>query len=187
MGAADAAANVVPVLGLGVVEAEFEAVLLAGGGEFLERVAAERSRLGNVPVGGLRVEHGKAIVVLRGDDHVFHPGVPSGAHPFVGVELDRIKLLRVCAVFRHGDFATVHNPFPDPTYLFAVVSPGGDGIDAPVDEHAEPCRAPPGHPGVALGRGLVSIGIGFDDLGCALDVERDDRGHLVRGRRRQVD
>ena len=42
--AAGGGAAVVPVLRLGVVEAELEAVFPAGGGEFLQRVAAKRAR-----------------------------------------------------------------------------------------------------------------------------------------------
>ena len=117
----------------------------------------------------------------------FMPASLASAHPFVGVELDRVELLGVRAVFGDGDLAAVHDPLADAGDLLAVVGAGGDGIDAPVDEHAEPGLAPPGHAGVALGGRLVGVGIGLDDLGRALDVERDDRGGLVRGGGGQAD
>ena len=91
-----------------------------------------------------------------------------------------LNSLAYCAVFGHGDLAAVHDPLADAGDLLAVVGAGGDGIDAPVDEHAEAGLAPPFHAGVALGGGLVGVGIGLDDLRRALDVERDDRGGLVR-------
>ena len=49
-----------------------------------------------------------------------------------------------------------------------------------MNEHAEAGVAPPGHAGVALGGGLVGVGVGLDDLGRAVDVEDDDGGGLVR-------
>ena len=83
-----------------------------------------------------------------------------------------------------GILPRVHDPLADAVDPLAVVGAGGDGIDAPVNEHAEAGRAPPGHAGVALGGGLIGIGIGLDDLGRALDVERDDRGASCPARQR---
>jgi LAO/AO transport system kinase len=42
----------------------------------------------------------------------------------------------------------IHSPMPG--NLLAVPGAGGDGVEAPVDEHAEARLAPPGHAGVAL-------------------------------------
>ncbi len=61
-----------PVLILRVVEAEFDALLFAFSCQFLERVALEGSCGDDVEGVGLGVEHGKAVVVLGGDDNVFH-------------------------------------------------------------------------------------------------------------------
>ena len=94
----------------------------------------------------------------------FMPASLASAHPFVGVVLHRVELLRVLAVFGDGDLAVVHDPFADAADLLALVSAGRDGIDAPVDEHAEAGLAPPFHAGVALVGGFVGVGIGLDDL-----------------------
>src|SRR5262249_59343316 len=50
-----------------------------------------------------------------------------------------------------GNWGEVLNAVADRGNLFAVVRAGGDGVYAPVDEHAEAGFAPPLHAGVALG------------------------------------
>ena len=90
-----------------------------------------------------------------------------------------LNCLANCAVLGHRDLAAVHDPLADAVDLLALVGAGGHGIDAPVDEHAEPGLAPPFHAGVALGGRLVGVGIGLDDLRRALDVEGDHGGSLV--------
>ena len=63
-----------PVLGLGVVEAELDALLAAFFGELAEGVALEGSGGDDVEGVDLGVEHGEAVVVLGGDDDVLHAG-----------------------------------------------------------------------------------------------------------------
>ena len=147
-------AGVMPVLGLRIVESQLDALLLAGRGQFLERIAMEGRGVDDVVRAGLGVEHGEAVVVLRGDDDVLHAGVLGDRHPLVGVELHRVELLGVAGVFGHGDLAVVHDPLADAADLLAVVGAGGHAVEAPVDEHAEAGLAPPLHAGVALGLGL---------------------------------
>ena len=53
-----------------------------------------------------------------------------------------------------GDGGVVHDPLADAGDLLAVPVAGGDGVEAPVDEHAEAGFAPPLHAGVASGRGF---------------------------------
>ena len=63
-----------PVLILRIVEAELHALLLAFLGELADRVAMKRCGRDDVEGIGFGIEHGEAIVVLRGDDDVLHPG-----------------------------------------------------------------------------------------------------------------
>ena len=48
--------------------------------------------------------------------------------------------------------ASIHDPFADAGNLFAVPGAGGNGVEAPVDEHAKSCLAPPRHTRVVLRR-----------------------------------
>ena len=73
----------------------------------------------------------------------------------VGVELHGIELLGELRVVGHGNLAAVHDPLADAADLLAVPGAGGHGVEAPVDEHAEPRLAPPGHPLVALLLGFL--------------------------------
>ncbi len=88
--------------------------LLAGVGEFLERVALERRGL-DAPIGERGAEHAEAVVMLAGDDDVFHAGVLGGAHPVVGVEFHRIELRHELGVLESGIFVSfmIHSPAPD--------------------------------------------------------------------------
>ena len=150
MSAGGRAARIVPVLRLRIVKSQFHAVFLARLGQRLEQIFAVGRGFDDVPVAGLRIEQRKAVVVLAGDDDVFHAGFFGELHPLVGIVFDRIELLGVLAIFGHGNLAAVHDPLADAADLLAVVGAGGHGIHAPVDEHAEPGLAPPGHALVAL-------------------------------------
>ena len=61
----------------------------------------------------LRVEHGKAVVMLGGDDDVFLAGILGDRDPLVGVELDGVEFLGELLVLGHGDLAGAHDPFAD--------------------------------------------------------------------------
>ena len=79
--AAAGRAAVVPVLRLRIIESKLDAVFFAGGGQFLQRIAMKRRRLHDVPRTGFRVEHREAVVMLGGDDDVFHAGVFGESSP----------------------------------------------------------------------------------------------------------
>ena len=160
-----------PILGLRVIKAEFHAVFGAGGRQLSKRVALERRGVINIVTIDFAMKHGKAVVMLGGDDHVFHARRLSERHPLLGVEFFGIKLLGVTRISGDGDFGVVHDPFAEAGDLLAVVTAGRHGIDAPVDEHAEAGGAPPFHAGVALF-------LRFGRLRCrALRKRRRDRHH----------
>ena len=139
----------------GMVEAELDAGLAARIGQLFERIALERGGL-DAPIGLVRAEHAKAVVVLGGDDDIFHPGVLGEAHPLFGVEPHGVELARELLVlgYRHLGF------FEKPLAVIGLAVPlaGGHGINPPMDEQPEPGVAEPGHPLVALGGGFGGLG-----------------------------
>ena len=64
-------------------------------------------------------------------------------------------------VLGDGDARAVHDPLADAGDGLAAVLAGGDGVEAPVDEHAEAGVAPPGHACVALGGGFGVLNGGY--------------------------
>ena len=78
-------------------------------------------------VGELAVPEGEAFVVLRGDDEVLHARLVGKLGPELRVIQVGVKVLEVLLVFLVGDLLDVLDPF----------MPRGEGISAPVDEHAE--------------------------------------------------
>ena len=114
-GAAEGEVGVMPVAD-GIVGAEGDALLAARGGELLDHVAAER-RVHDVEIGLLRVEHAKAVVVLGGEDDVFHAGVFGDFDPLVGVELHRVESLVEVIVFLDGTCALRDQPISVPLRL----------------------------------------------------------------------
>ena len=106
------AAGMVPVLDLGVVNAEVDALFAGGVGEFLDDIALERSGVHDVEgVGGL--EHREAVVVLGGDDDVFHAGILGDFDEVIGIELGGVELVGVLVVLGDGNPGVVHDPFAD--------------------------------------------------------------------------
>ena len=108
-------------------------------------------------------EHVEAVVMLAGDDDVFHPGIFRDAHPFLCVELDGVELLSEFFVLRHGHVRLFQKPFG--IVRFAVPLAGGHRIDAPVNEHPEASLAEPFHP-LAFLRGRFGGRLGFGFAGA---------------------
>jgi hypothetical protein len=162
------AAGCGPILRLRVVEAEFDALFAALFGEFAEWVAFEGSRGDDVEGIDLGVEHGEAVVVFGGDDDVLHAGGFGQGDDVVRAEASGVEVFREGFVVGDGDGEVVHDPLADVGGALAVPLAGGDGVEAPVDEHAEAGFAPPLHSGVALGRGfgVLDGGDGMVDRRC---------------------
>lgn len=148
-----------PVLRLGVVEAELDSLLAALLGELLEGIAMEGSGGDDVEGIDLGVEHGEAVVMLGGNDDVLHAGSLGEGNDVMRGEAGGVELLCEAFVVGDGDGEIVHDPLTDVGGALTVPLACGDGVEAPVDEHAEAGLAPPGHASVAL-RG------GFGVLDC---------------------
>ena len=127
----------IPVLLMGIVETEAHAVFFSGLGEFFQRIAAEGGRLDDIVIVPARIEHGETVVMLAGDDHVFHSGFRCGAHPAVGIEIRRVEIRRQFPVFRSRDAEFAHQPFGYPRCFQVLPSAARGGIEPPVDEHSE--------------------------------------------------
>ncbi len=90
-------------------------------------------------------------MVLGGDDDVFHAGGFCKGDDVVRGEAGGIELAGEGLVVGDRDGEVVHDPLADVGGALALPFAGGDGIEAPVDEHAEAGVAPPCHAGVAPG------------------------------------
>ena len=69
-------------------------MLVAGLSKLRGHIAPKRRGVHDVVLRHIRMEHGKALVMLGGEYHVLHPGFFGGAHPFLRVEEDRIERAR---------------------------------------------------------------------------------------------
>ena len=107
-------------------------------------------------------------MVLGGDDDVLHAGGFGEGDDVMRAEAGGVELFGEGLVVGDGDGEVVHDPLADVVGALAVPLAGGDGVEAPVDEHAEAGLAPPLHAGVALGRGLgvLNGGDGMVDGRC---------------------
>ena len=68
----------------------------------------------------------------------------------LGVEFHRVELPRERLVLGAGNVGPGHDPLADVLRSQSVILAGRDGVQAPMDEHAEARFAPPPHPLIAL-------------------------------------
>ena len=81
--------------------------------------------------------------MLRGEDHVLHPGVGGEFCPFVRVEEDRVERVRQTGIFGVRDAEILLRPFADVFHAAALPFSGRERVQAPVDHHAEFCFRKP--------------------------------------------
>ena len=89
----------------------------------------------------------------------FMPASLARRAPLVGLEFAGIESFGEFPVLGDGDFAPVHDPLANALNLLPLVGASGNGIHAPVNEHAEARFPPPAHAGVTLGGRLGSVGV----------------------------
>ena len=140
---------------MGIVKAELHPLATAFLRECLQRILPIRSGLHDIPITGLGVEHGKAIVVFCRDHDVLHARGPGGLDKLRGIKRDGIKLLRVPTVLPHRNPGIVHDPLAEPLDLPVVIPSRGHGEYSPVDKHAEFGIPPPCHPTLPLAGALA--------------------------------
>ena len=159
-----------PVLILRVVKAQGHAGFVTGLGELFHRIAGKRSGVDDVVVANGGVVHGEAVVMLGCENKVFRTGVLSELDPRTGVELDRVEPGGELFVVGDGNLVAEHDPFGDAVDVPTIPLAGGNGVETPVDEHAEAGVGPPGE-AVAVGPGL-----GFSAPSVAIAVSGDHAG-----------
>ena len=95
--------------------------------------------LGDGVVGRLRVEHAESIVVLRGEDHVFHSGILACRGPLAGVEVSGTELVGQSPVPVQVLLIGAGGVAGDPVLIADAprLHDARNGIDAPVQQHAE--------------------------------------------------
>src|SRR5215472_8831209 len=125
-GTARKVVRIVPVE-LRIIEEELDALMVAFVGEHFQRIFSIGRSGDDVPVGNFGVEHGKAVVMTRGDRDVLHPCGFGQRDPGLRVEFFWIEECGEAVVLIDGEMALVEDPF-------AVAK---DAVDAPVNEHAE--------------------------------------------------
>lgn len=92
-----------------------------------------RGGIGAFVVGVLGIEHAEAFVVLGGEHGVFHARRLGRLGPGVSVIEIGIEMLKIFLVFFLRNALPAFHPF----------MPGGQGIQSPMNEHAEPGSGEP--------------------------------------------
>ena len=126
-----------PVLVVGVVESETKPRLGASGGEFLHGIAFERSGIDDVERIRLRVVHRETIVMLCGDDDVFHARVFCEGDDGIRIKALRIECAREFLVLGGGNpgHAFFHDPLADAVVGFTIHFVTQQRVETPMDEH----------------------------------------------------
>ena len=144
-----------------VIPADPDSLLRRRARKLFHHVAMERRRH-DVEIGFLRVEQREPIVVLRGDDDVLHARLLGQPDPGVGIEFRGVEAGAEPIVLFERDLRGVADPL-------SVVRPPvplsrRNGVEAPVDEQAEPRLAPPVEARVGRrGRSLLRPGSAHAD------------------------
>ena len=131
------AVRFVPVLAVGVVDAEFQAVPPAAVRQFRDDVPVERRGARDGKIGILRVEHRESVMMLGRENQIFHSGSGGELHPSVRIEIPRIERGCEGLIVGCGDFRKAHDPFAEPGNLPPFPDPLCDGIESPVYEHSK--------------------------------------------------
>ena len=168
---AAAGARMIPVLDMGIIETEAQALLPAGAVEFGDHILAVGRRVHDVVGTDMRMVHRKPVVVLGGDDQVALAGLPGEAHPVVGVETHGIELRRKRRIFRDRNLLAVHHPLA--AVGLVAVDAGQFGVDAPMDEQSELGLPEPFH---FVGNGLRGRRRGVRLGKTGQGNERQERG-----------
>ena len=126
-----------PVLIVRVVKAETNTNLLASLGEVFHRVTSEGSCIHDIEFICLGVIHRKAIMMLTGDDDVFHARILGELSNGLRVEINRVKIIGQFPIFRNGNTSHVgvHDPLANAVVSLTIHLVTQVGIQTPVDKH----------------------------------------------------
>ena len=94
-----AAAGEFPIQPVRIVSAQHDAASVARLFQLPDQVAPERGGFHDIETGYPGIPQRESVVMLGGDHHILHPGVPDFLSPCVRVESRRVELTCECAVF----------------------------------------------------------------------------------------
>ena len=130
--------RLVPVLRIGIVDAELQTLRMAGLAQLLDDIPLERCVVDDIVLADQGIEEGKAVVVLGGDNHIAHARILEDLGPFIGVKLRWIELGGHLVVFFRRNLGGDLDPFGiAKVRAAALVFALECGIDAKVNERAE--------------------------------------------------
>ena len=118
----------------GIIEADLEPFGAEGVDVFAHEVAM-RGRVGRLVIGQLGIEQAEAVVVLGGEHGVFHAGLFGELRPLFRVVIHGIKFVEIGLIGFHGDTLLAAHPF----------AARRNGVQPPMDEHAETILPEPGN------------------------------------------
>ena len=136
-------ARMPPIQSLGVVETQWHPLLPAFLHNWHQQVLFPRRGSHRIPFTDLGIEKGEPVMVLGGDHHVLHAGLPRETHPcgrIVAIWRKAAGILRVVCL---GNAGVMHDPFAKMAHRLAVVNSGWDGIHTPMHEHPKLGVLPP--------------------------------------------
>ena len=126
-----------PVLIVGIVKPEPQAFRTAGISEFMHGIFCPRRRCCDVETAGLGIIHRKTVVMLAGDDDVFHARFLGEPGDGAGIEFLRVEGARQFFVLRGRDVGhlRMHDPLADAIVGFSIDLVGQLGVEPPVNKH----------------------------------------------------
>ena len=132
---------------LRIVDKELDPLLVTLRGEHADYIFSVGRARHDVPVGQLRIEHRKPVMMFRRNGDVLHPGRFGQRDPRRGIKFDGIEEIGELCVIGAIDGPCFHDPLPV----------AEDAVDAPMNEHAELRVLEPCARLQALRRGSVSL------------------------------
>jgi hypothetical protein len=129
-----------------IVEEDLQALLVALVGQLAHHVAFEGGPVDDVPIGVLRIEEAKPVVMFGRHRDVAHAGAFGHCNPDSRIELRGVERGRQLLVLADRRLVIVHHPF-------AVAQLA---VDAPMDEQSELGILKPSACLQVLGRRLIS-------------------------------
>ena len=94
----------VPILCLRIIDSKLEPDFVACFAQLLNDVTFEWRVIDDIVIADRRIEEREAVVMLAGDDDIFHPRILGDLHPLGGAELGWVAGFGQLGVFLNGDF-----------------------------------------------------------------------------------
>ena len=137
--------RILPVQGMAVVHTHFQ----SGPAHFLRQfpyyIPVGRRHFYDIIITVCTVIHGKSIMMLRGNTHIFHSGCFGKPDVFPGVKFLQRQSLRQLFIPFQRDLLPKLHPFHQCGNHFSLPGAFCHRIDSKMDKHAESSLLPPIH------------------------------------------